>query len=117
MAPIEAHMKRMLRILLGDDAGQDLIEYTLLIAFVALTTAGLFLGSGANVNQAWSSANSVLTTASDGQSPPANTGGGSGGQGGDGGDGGMAAMAATTNWQLRLIKFALGGRLPTTSLQ
>jgi Flp pilus assembly pilin Flp len=68
-------MKRFLRILLGEDSGQDLIEYTLLIAFVALTTAGLFLSNGASVNQIWSSANSVLTTASDSQSP--SNGGGS----------------------------------------
>lgn len=68
-------MKRFIKWFLSDDRGQDLIEYTLLVAFVSLTTAGLFLGSGANVDQAWSSANSVLTTAADGQSPPANTGG------------------------------------------
>lgn len=79
-------MKRFLRLFLSDDTGQDLVEYTLLIAFVALTTAGLFLGSGASVSQAWSSANSVLTTAADGQSPPANTGGGGGGNSGGGGD-------------------------------
>ncbi|MGO4885658.1 MAG: Flp family type IVb pilin [Bryobacteraceae bacterium] len=82
-------MKRFLRNLLGDECGQDLIEYSLLVAFVALTTAGLFLGSGQNVSQTWSSANSVLTTAADQQNPPANTGGGGGDQGGDGGhDGG-----------------------------
>jgi hypothetical protein len=29
-----------------DEQGQDLIEYTLLMAFVALASAGLFLGAG-----------------------------------------------------------------------
>src|SRR5690348_10828708 len=79
-------MKRLLRIFLGEEVGQDLIEYTLLIAFVALTSAGLFLGSGANVQQVWSSANTVLSSAADAQNPPSNTGGSGGGTGG--GDGG-----------------------------
>lgn len=81
-------MKRFLRIFLSEEAGQDLVEYTLLVAFVALTTAGLFLGTGSTVNQVWSSANSVLTTAADGQSPPSNTGGGGSGGGGGGDHGG-----------------------------
>ena len=72
-------MVHLLRKLLHDDGGQDLIEYTLLVAFVALTTAGLFLGSGQNVTQTWSSANSVLTTAADQQTP---VGGGNGSSGG-----------------------------------
>ena len=72
-------MKRFFGIFCGEDGGQDLIEYTLLIAFVALTSAALFLSSGANVNQVWSSANSVLTTATGGQGPPANSGGDGGG--------------------------------------
>jgi Flp pilus assembly pilin Flp len=73
-------MKRFLGLFVREDSGQDLIEYTLLVAFVALTSAGLFLGSGANVEQAWSSANSVLTTAADGQSPSSNGGGDGGGR-------------------------------------
>lgn len=84
-------MKRFFRIFLNEDGGQDLIEYTLLLAFVALGSAGLFLGSGANVDQVWSSADSVLTTATSSQSPPSNSGGGDqggGDHGGDGGDGG-----------------------------
>ena len=74
-------MKRFIRIFLGEDSGQDLIEYSLLIAFVALTSAGLFLGAGDSVSQTWSSANSVLTAASgsSGSQTPPSTGGGSGG--------------------------------------
>jgi len=79
-------MKRFIRDFLSEHSGQDLVEYTLLIAFVALTSAGLFLGAGDNVSQAWSSANSVLTTAADGGSTPG--GGGTGGGGGNGGGGG-----------------------------
>ena len=35
-----------LRDFLEQEAGQDLIEYTLLMAFVALASAALFLGAG-----------------------------------------------------------------------
>lgn len=76
-------MKRFFRLLTSEESGQDLIEYTLLVAFVALTTAGLFLGNGTNIEQAWSSANSVLTTASGSQSPPSTGGSGGGDGGGD----------------------------------
>ncbi|HYL34544.1 MAG TPA: hypothetical protein VEV17_01380, partial [Bryobacteraceae bacterium] len=48
---------------LRDDRGQDLIEYTLLLAFVALASASLFIGAGGSVNQIWSIANSHLTMA------------------------------------------------------
>ncbi|MGA2741404.1 MAG: hypothetical protein ABSG65_28705 [Bryobacteraceae bacterium] len=71
-------MRRFGKIFLSEDAGQDLVEYTLLMAFVALASAGLFLSSGANVEQVWSSANSFLTAAT--TSPDASNG--------DGGDGG-----------------------------
>jgi Flp pilus assembly pilin Flp len=34
---------------LRDEQGQDLIEYTLLMAFVALASAALFLGAGGSI--------------------------------------------------------------------
>ncbi len=37
---------RMLKNFLRDEQGQDLIEYTLLLAFVALASAALFIGAG-----------------------------------------------------------------------
>jgi Flp pilus assembly pilin Flp len=82
-------MKRLLKILLSEDGGQDLIEYTLLMAFVALTSAALFLGAGQSTSQIWSSADNVLTTAADGPSgsPGGPAGGGTGGSGGSGGGG------------------------------
>jgi len=46
-----------------DEDGQDLIEYTLLMAFVCLASAAIFIEGGSNVNQIWSSSNSVLTGA------------------------------------------------------
>ena len=45
------------------ESGQDLIEYTLLMAFVALASAALFLGSGGSVKGIWSVANSTLSGA------------------------------------------------------
>ena len=49
--------------LLRDEAGQDLIEYTLLLAFVALASAALFISAGGSVNTIWSVANSQLSVA------------------------------------------------------
>lgn len=46
-----------------DDEGQDLIEYSLLMAFVALASASLFLGAGRSVKGIWTTSNSQLTQA------------------------------------------------------
>jgi Flp pilus assembly pilin Flp len=74
-----------------EDRGQDLIEYTLLLAFVALVVAALFAGSGASIQGLWSTANSTIVTASapasGGASAPAGGGSGSGSGSGGGGDG------------------------------
>ena len=47
----------------NDDQGQDLIEYTLLMAFVALASAALFLGAGGSIKGIWSTSNSQLEAA------------------------------------------------------
>ena len=47
-----------------DEDGQDLIEYTLLLAFVALSSAALFTSAGSNVSKIWSTSNSTLSAAS-----------------------------------------------------
>ena len=47
----------------NDDQGQDLIEYTLLMAFVALASAALFIGAGTSIKSIWTSANSQLASA------------------------------------------------------
>ena len=46
-----------------DDSGQDLIEYTLLMAFVALASAALFLGAGGSISGIWSTTNNQLVQA------------------------------------------------------
>ena len=56
-------MTTMLRNLSNDDQGQDLIEYTLLMAFVALASAALFLGAGGSIKGIWSVTNSQLAAA------------------------------------------------------
>jgi Flp pilus assembly pilin Flp len=54
---------QLFKRLLNEDQGQDLIEYTLLMAFVALASAALFLGSGQSIAGIWSTSNSQLTAA------------------------------------------------------
>lgn len=46
-----------------DESGQDLIEYTLLLAFVALASASLFLSAGNSVSGIWGGASTQLSTA------------------------------------------------------
>jgi Flp pilus assembly pilin Flp len=50
------------RLVLGEQ-GQDLIEYTLLLAFVALASAALFIGAGNSVEGIWSKGNITLSKA------------------------------------------------------
>jgi Flp pilus assembly pilin Flp len=53
----------MLKNFLADEQAQDLIEYTLLLAFVCLATAALFIQSGGSLSGIWNSANTDLTSA------------------------------------------------------
>ena len=46
-----------------DDAGQDLVEYTLLLAMVCLASAALMIGSGESVSTIWHTTNNNLSTA------------------------------------------------------
>jgi len=46
-----------------DESGQDLIEYTLLLAFVALASAALFIQAGGSICTIWTTANSHLSNA------------------------------------------------------
>ena len=43
--------------------GQDLIEYTLLLAFVCLASAALFINAGQSISGIWSTASSSLSSA------------------------------------------------------
>ena len=54
---------KIIKSFLRDEQGQDLIEYTLLLAFVALASAALFIGAGNSVSGIWSVTNSQLLVA------------------------------------------------------
>ncbi len=56
-------MTMLLRNLRNDDQGQDLIEYTLLMAFVALASAALFISSGTSVKSIWGITSNQLSQA------------------------------------------------------
>jgi Flp pilus assembly pilin Flp len=46
-------MKEIVIRLCRDETGQDLIEYTLLIAFIALASAAIFVSAGGSVTSIW----------------------------------------------------------------
>ncbi len=54
---------KFLRSFLSQETGQDLVEYTLLLAFVALASAALFIGAGASINNIWTKTNDLLSNA------------------------------------------------------
>ena len=56
-------MKKICMQFCKDEQGQDLIEYTLLIAFVALASAALFLGAGGSIKTIWTTTNTQLANA------------------------------------------------------
>jgi Flp pilus assembly pilin Flp len=56
-------MKAICLHLIKNEEGQDLIEYTLLLAFVALASASLFIGAGRSTSGIWSVTNSRLVVA------------------------------------------------------
>jgi Flp pilus assembly pilin Flp len=56
-------MKTLLFNLVRDEQGQDLIEYTLLLAFVALASAALFVSTGGSVAAIWGASSTTMATA------------------------------------------------------
>lgn len=57
-------MTRIWNTFWKQEEGQDLIEYTLLLAFVALAAAALFIGAGGTIKGIWQVANDTLSNAS-----------------------------------------------------
>jgi len=55
--------ERHLKPLLSDETGQDLVEYSLLLAFIALAGAAAIIGMGGNITVLWSAANNRLANA------------------------------------------------------
>jgi Flp pilus assembly pilin Flp len=56
-------MKNFFMTFVKDEQGQDLIEYTLLLAFVALASAALFTSAGTSVKSIWTNASTNLANA------------------------------------------------------
>ena len=56
-------MKLSTRRFLVEEDGQDLVEYTLLLAFVVLGSAALFINAGGSISGIWNITNTRLTTA------------------------------------------------------
>ncbi len=46
-----------------DEQGQDLIEYTLLLAFVCLASAAIFIGMGGDLAKVWKNASDIAKNA------------------------------------------------------
>ncbi len=56
-------MKQFMKRFVQEEQGQDLVEYTLLLAFVALASAALFIGAGNSIGGIWTQANTRLANA------------------------------------------------------
>jgi len=56
-------MRSFLQMFWKDESAQDLIEYTLLMAFVALASASLFISAGTSVSGIWGTASNQLSSA------------------------------------------------------
>ena len=56
-------MRSFMRRFWREESGQDLIEYTLLMAFVALASASLFISAGNSVSGIWGAASNQISNA------------------------------------------------------
>ncbi|HEY3839441.1 MAG TPA: Flp family type IVb pilin [Bryobacteraceae bacterium] len=56
-------MKTVIIEFCRDEQGQDLIEYTLLLAFVALGSAALMTKAGSSVKTIWTAGSNTLAAA------------------------------------------------------
>jgi Flp pilus assembly pilin Flp len=54
---------KFIKVFWSDEQGQDMIEYSLLVAFIALASAHLFIGAGNSIKGIWTVANTQLATA------------------------------------------------------
>jgi Flp pilus assembly pilin Flp len=61
--PAGTNAMTLLTNLWKDERGQDVIEYALLTAFVALAAAAVFLGTGGSISGIWSQTATNLASA------------------------------------------------------
>jgi Flp pilus assembly pilin Flp len=56
-------MKQLMLRFVREEEGQDLVEYTLLLAFVCLASAALFIGAGKSMANIWVDTNLIVENA------------------------------------------------------
>jgi Flp pilus assembly pilin Flp len=56
-------MKQFILQFVREEEGQDLVEYTLLLAFVCLASAALFINAGTSLGTIWTDANAITSKA------------------------------------------------------
>jgi Flp pilus assembly pilin Flp len=57
-------LKQMMQRFWKEEEGQDLVEYSLLLAFIALAAVGLLSGTRSTISGLWNNINSTLASAS-----------------------------------------------------
>lgn len=57
-------VKTMLKNFWQEEDGQDLVEYSLLLAFIAVAAVGLLTSANASIKSIWANVNSGLSKAS-----------------------------------------------------
>jgi Flp pilus assembly pilin Flp len=57
-------LKQMMQRFWKEEEGQDLVEYSLLLAFIALAAVGLLSGTRSTISGLWSNINNTLASAS-----------------------------------------------------
>jgi Flp pilus assembly pilin Flp len=62
---MEVNMPQLLRSLWREDLGQDLIEYTLIITFVVIVTAGVFSIGGTSIKGIVNTSTSQINAANE----------------------------------------------------
>ena len=55
-------MKHIINEFLKGEPGQDLVEYTLLLAFVMMASAAMYINAGGSVSGIWTTANTQLNS-------------------------------------------------------
>jgi Flp pilus assembly pilin Flp len=57
-------LKQTMQRFWKEEEGQDLVEYSLLLAFIALAAVGLLSGTRSTISGLWSNINNTLASAS-----------------------------------------------------
>ena len=58
----DGRVRRRFKSFCEEEAGQDMVEYSLLLAFIALAAVGLLTGVKTQIKGLWSTVNSTLSS-------------------------------------------------------